>query len=426
MAYRNRSNTFDQKYWTLDEFRQWQDMCLHCGACLGHGPMDPHNNEEISPHDWNSPDRKCPSMEYYKFKTFGGQGRLLNAAAVWRDGAEITEDMIQIMYTCSTCGVCNECCPTFEPMQVILAAREEIVEQGKPMPEPLPELCENMEKKHNLFGLKERAKAVPDLPKKGENLYFTGCYTSYLLPQIGYVNAELLKAGGLDVCHLGEEEFCCGEVARQAGNIELFRKIARENIEKVKATGAKRVICSCAHCFKTWAQDYAWALQEELPFKVVHVIEVLKELVEEGKLKPEIPVDRAVTYHDPCFLRGIDFNDRNAKIPDFVDYHKAARDLMSKIPGLELKEMERYGRWSYCCGVGGKIALNCYPDFAAEIGNERAKEAKQAADEVITACPACYNQLRYTANADDIDLKVQDISMLLAESCGIAVGPMSK
>ena len=96
------------------------------------------------------------------------------------------------------------------------------------------------------------------------------------------------------------------------------------------------------------------------------------------------------------------------------------RKILESIPGLCLTEMERNGRWSYCCGSGAKIALNCYPDYAAETGRVRAEEAAKAAAEVVTACPVCYNQLRFTAKAEGMDLRVNDISLLLAESLGIS------
>ncbi|MDD4160717.1 MAG: (Fe-S)-binding protein [Synergistaceae bacterium] len=395
----------DYSKWTLKDFKEWQDMCMHCGTCVARGPMIPHNNQVLPPPEWQSPDRKCPSFEYYNFKSHTGMGRLLLTASAFRDGTPITDDLINIMYTCCSCNMCNELCPTYMPMSVMLAMREEINEQGLKLPAPLPELYENMEEKHNLFGLEQRAKTLPDLPKKGKNLYFTGCYTSYLLPQIAHVNASLLKMGGLDVCHLGIDEHCCGEVAKQAGNHKLFAKIAEENVEAVKKSGAERVIVSCAHCYKTWNEAYPNVLQQDLPFEVLHVTEVLAELLNEGKLNPEHPIKKKVTYHDPCFLRGKD--------------NTSARTILSKIPGLELKEMDRYGRWSYCCGAGGKIALNCYPDFAASVGSERIEEAKKAADEVITACPVCFNQMRYTAKADKVELSVEDISILLAHSLGI-------
>ncbi|MCD8397380.1 MAG: (Fe-S)-binding protein [Lachnospiraceae bacterium] len=404
MPYNDRE-TLDQEKWTLDQFEEWQDICLNCGACAAHGPIIPHNNEEIPPQEWNSPCHKCPSLDYYKFKSNAGQGRLLLAANLFQKKTPVTDMLTHIMYTCNSCGVCNEICPAYKPMHVILAAKEEILKQGGSAPEPLPELFENMDSAGNLFGLEKRAKALPDLPTEGENLYFTGCYTSYLLPKIGYANAKILKMAGLDVCHLGAAEHCCGEVARQAGNTELFRKIAEDNIRMVEQAGAKRVIVSCAHCYKTWKESYPWIMQKELPFEVVHITEVLDEQIASGKLNPQIPVEREITFHDPCFLRG--------------KVNQSPRNVLHAIPGLKLKEMERYGRWSYCCGAGAKIALNCYPDYAAEIGRERVCEAKEAASEVVTCCPVCYNQLRFTAKEEQIDLDVSDISLVLAESLGI-------
>jgi Fe-S oxidoreductase len=53
-----------------------------------------------------------------------------------------------------------------------------------------------------------------------------------------------------------------------------------------------------------------------------------------------------------------------------------------------------------------KNHLNCYPDFAARSA-AKVKEAKNAADNVVTACPVCFNQLRYTAGAEGIDINVE-------------------
>ena len=396
----------DFSKWQKDDYKEWQDMCMHCGNCVGRGPMIPHNNQELPPHEWQSPDHKCPSFEYYNFKAYTGMGHLLLSAQTWRNNEEFSDDRINIMYQCASCGMCDQLCPTYQPMHVMYAARQDIFDRGCKLPEPLPELFDNMDKTQNLFGLENRAKPLPYLPDKAENVYFTGCYTSYLLPRIAHINARLLLKGGVDICHFGEEEHCCGEVAKQGGNNPLFKKLAEDNVQRVIDAGAKRVIVSCAHCYRTWKEDYPNVLQKDLPFEVVHVTEVLAELIKEGRLKPEKPIERTVTYHDPCGLRG--------------KVNQAPRDILESIPGLTLNEMERYGRWSYCCGSGAKIAQNCYPDFAAFTGKERALEAKEAADSCITACPVCYNQMRYTANSEEIDLSVEDISELLAESVGIS------
>jgi len=395
----------DYNKWTLEMYKEWLDMCTHCGACYARGPIEPHNWRTLPPPAFSSPLRKCPSYEYYKFKTYTGQGRLLLAAALFRGDTEITDDLVNIAYTCASCGICNEICPSHSPLNVILALREEINEGGVPLPAPLKQINDNMKDSHNIFGLEKRSKAIPDLPSKGDDVYFTGCYSSYLLPKITRANIEILKAGGINVAHLGESERCCGEMAKQGGNRSLFKEMASHNVEAVKAAGAKRVIVSCAHGYRTWYTDYP-AILGDLPFEVKHVSQVIADLLKEGNIEFNREIHKKVTYHDPCFLRGL---------------HDAPREILKQIPGLEFQEMERYGRWSFCCGGGAKIALNLYPDFSAATGEERIKEAMDAANNVVTSCPVCFNQLRYAAKAQEAEIEVHDLSILVAEAMDISL-----
>lgn len=389
--------------WTLEMYKDWLDMCIHCGACHGRGPIEPHNWRTLPPPEFSSPDKKCPSYEYYKFKAYTGQGRLLLAADTFSNDKPISDDLVQIAYSCNSCGVCNEICPTHAPLNVILALREEINEQGCSLPAPLERISENMKNNHSIFGKKNSSKNLPDLPTEGEDVYFSGCYTSNILPKSAHAAIEILKAAGINVAYLGDAERCCGEVAKQGGNRTLFKEMAAHNVEAMKAAGAKRIIVSCAHCYKTWQRDYP-ALLGDLPFEVVHISELIADLLDEGKIKFNHEVSRKVTYHDPCFLRGM---------------HGAARKILTNIPGLELTEMERYGRWSYCCGAGAKIALNCYPEFSAATGKERLDEALAAADQVVTACPVCHSQFTKTARAEKVEIEVHELSILAAEAMGI-------
>jgi heterodisulfide reductase subunit D len=395
--------------WNLEQYREWLDSCDHCGGCAARGPINPHNNVELPPHEWQSPNNKCPSFEYYKFRSHTGYGRVQLASSRFRDNTPITDDLVNIAYTCASCGICNEICPTHGPMNVILALREEIVYQGCNVPSPLDGMFANMEHAHNLFGLECRRRPVPELPKTGKDVYFTGCYTSYLLPKLGSAGIAILKASGLEPAHLGEDEHCCGEVAKQAGNLPLFRRMAEENVAAMEKAGAKRVIVNCAHCYKTWRIDYPNAVGRELPFEVAHITDVIAELIKTGKIKFQREQNETVTFHDPCFLRE---DHKENMVP---------REILGAIPGVKLAEMERWGRWSYCCGAGGKIAENCYPDFAASVGSERIREAKDAAGKVITACPVCYNQLRFSAKNEEVEIEVDDITTVVAKAMGLEI-----
>lgn len=394
---------------TLEQYRESADLCLHCGACFARGPIVPHNWRELPPHEWDSPLHKCPSFEYYRFRAYTGQGRNILAALTFLDRIGVSDDLIHIAYTCTSCGICDKICPPQKPSYSVLALREELCERNAGLPEPLGRIDENIRRHHNIFGHKKRAESIKDLrlPARGEDVFFTGCYTSYVLPKSAKATVEILKAGGIDVAHLGEAERCCGEVPKQEGNRKLFAEMATHNVETMKQAGAKRVIVSCAHGYRTWKIDYPTVVGD-LPFDVVHVSELFAELLEEDKIKFSKEIRKTVTYHDPCFL-------------GHCGLYDPPRKLLNGIPGLELREMERYGKWAYCCGAGAKISLNCYPDFAAAIGRERVLEAKQVADHVVTACPVCFSQLRNAAKRENIEMEVCELSLVVAEAMGIEI-----
>ena len=74
-------------------------------------------------------------------------------------------------------------------------------------------------------------------------------------------------------------------------------------------------------------------------------VELIAELVEQGRIELSNAVERTVTYHDPCRL-----NKRKG-------VHKAPRDLLRAIPGLTFKDVDHVTQWSYCSGGGGGLPI---------------------------------------------------------------------
>src|SRR4030042_149641 len=127
-----------------------------------------------------------------------------------------------------------------------------------------------------------------------------------------------------------------GKPRRRPRRNSQAEKSARYNVEAMKKAGAKRVILSCAHGYHMWKNDYPRYVGQ-LPFEVIHVTELLAKLLEEGKIAFRHEINGKITYHDPCFLG------RHGKV------YEQPRKVLKSIPGLELVEMERCGKWSYCC-----------------------------------------------------------------------------
>jgi heterodisulfide reductase subunit D len=390
-----------------DFLNDWTLCATQCGACYYHGPIIPHNWLELPPPEWSPPSRKCPSFEFFKFKAYTGVGRGDLASIIFEDKAyPVTDDLIEVIYTCTGCGMCSEICYKLRPLTAIFAIREELVQRGAKLPEPLQKIDSNIDTLNNMFGAKKAPEIVKKVPAASEDLYFAGCVARFRKPEVVKATIEILKAGGIDIAYLGEEEKCCGLIPGHDGNTAILERKAAQNIDAFKNAGAKRIIVSCAHCYKTLKVDYK-LIAGELPFEVVHVAEIFSRLIDEDKIRLTKKINKKITYHDPCFLG------RYCHVLD------EPRKVLNSIPGLDLVEMEPHGKWSHCCGSGTKITSSCYPEFTAAITKWRLEEGKKAAHTVVTACTTCFSHMDKAVKKDGIELEIYDLPALVAEAMGI-------
>jgi heterodisulfide reductase subunit D len=394
------------KKMNLQDFQKRWVCDIQCGSCYVHAPLVPHNWLELPPREWAPPYRKCPSYDYFKFKAYTAVGRGNLASMVFNDkDFKVSPDLLKIVYTCTNCGMCSEICHR-APLTAIWSLREELVRRGVPLPDPLPRIDSNIQRFHNRFGAAKSPLNLPGIPRTAENIYFAGCSGRLEHSEITLDTLAVLKAAGMEIGCLGNAEQCCGFIPGHSGNTWLLEEQARKNIETLRKSGAKRVIVSCAHCYKALKLDYP-LIAGNLPFKVVHVAELLAELIEEKKIQFKSVVDENITYQDPCFLG------RHGHI------FQEPRAVLRSIPGITLTEMERSGKWAYCCGSGANITAACYPEFSNAVSLERLTEAKRAAGTVVTACNSCFSQLHRTVQQEKIDLQVRDLSSLVAIAMGI-------
>jgi len=270
---------------------------------------------------------------------------------------------------------------------------------------------QNIQKNNNPFGEKfvfrtKWAEGI-DLPEKGEALYFPGCYAAYKYPQVARATVNICKSLGYSVAYLAEREVCCGTHFLWDGETRMARTWATRLSRVITEAGAKRVIVSCADCYRSLKVDYP-ALLGELSFEVLHISQVLAALLMENKIRFKKPVTGKVTYHDPCRLGRLGGG-----------IYEPPRDVLRAIPGLELVEMPRRRRWAWCCGGGGLVVLNAFPDFARWTASQRLAEAKVVADTLVTACAHCVVNLEDANQAHSLGLKIYDLPVLVAEAMGI-------
>jgi Fe-S oxidoreductase len=237
-----------------------------------------------------------------------------------------------------------------------------------------------------------------------EILYFSCCYTSYdpRLKKVAQAMAQILNKAGVDFGILGSKENCCGESVRKAGNEEAFKHLARENIKTFVDNGVKKILLSSPHCYHTFKNEYPEFM---VNFEVVHVSQYLFQLLQEGRLELAKEYEKKVTYHDPCYLG------RHNGVYD------EPREVLKKVPGLELREMAESREDSLCCGMGGGRIWFETP-VAERFSNLRLEQAMGVGAEVLaTSCPYCITQFedsRLTLE-DSEAIQIKDITEIILE-----------
>ncbi|MCK4280238.1 MAG: hypothetical protein KAW94_06650, partial [Candidatus Thorarchaeota archaeon] len=237
--------------------------------------------------------------------------------------------------------------------------------------------------------------------KDAKVAYYVGCTGAYRQQGVAKHTASILKKLGVDFTIL-TEEVCCGSPILRTGQKKIFNTVMNENLEMFKDFDL--LLFSCAGCYRTFRLDYPKQSGKPLPFKVAHTLDIVYDLITEGKLKIENPYNKKVTWHDPCHtIRHIGLSIEKKILENsenwLLDSRKATkakeawyerpREVIRAIPGMDFIEMYRIKGNSFCCGAGGGVKTQ-FADMANDTARERIKEAASTGAEVLlTSCPFC-------------------------------------
>jgi Fe-S oxidoreductase len=383
------------------------EACTNCGRCQDGCPA--HLSQKPL-----SPRRVIQNLKEHLWRD---GSKLLKTPVEQRQPEALMEKTVSEdeLWACTFCLNCYEQCPVFiSAFDKIIDMRRYLVLMETKYPSELREVFRNMERRSNPWGVEKHLRSdwAQDLGVKTlaedpevEFLYYPGCFKGYddRNKKVAISMVKILKNLGMKFGILGKEEGCCGDPARRIGNEYLYKMLAEANIETFHRYQVKKILTTCPHCFNNLKNEYP---QFGGDFEVIHQIDFLNDLLQQKKVKPKGGSPLTVTYHDSCYLGR------------YNQLYDEPRNILTSIPGVSLKEMERTRSRSFCCGGGGG-RMWMEEHIGKRINESRIEQAlKLKPDVVATACPYCLTMLEDGLKAKGAadSVKVLDIAELLEKS----------
>jgi Fe-S oxidoreductase len=414
--------------------------CTECGRCQTHCPTyltgkpltHKQVNQDIKQWVWSHQGELATgkTKDGKDWEVPGIIGEVLKAETVW---------------ACTSCGWCETACPVFiENVPRLMEMRRYKVQVEADFPPEAQRVFEGMERQGNPWGIGQdkRDEWAEDLhlPTWGdgggpyEYLFFVGCAGSYddRMKKVSRSMVRILREAGIKFATLSKQEACTGDPARRLGNEYLFQTLAKNNVDTMNSLGVKAVITQCPHCFNTIKNEYP---DFGGKYEVWNHTEFINHLLQAKRIKLGKVMNAQLTYHDPCYLG------RHNGVYD------APREALAAIPGLQVVEMQRSKRESFCCGAGGgrmwleehegtrinharvnEIALTLqhakdpstpFPSATDKHKPGQVGDYKGPAEGLVAvACPFCHTMVRDGMNDTNRTdtVKVKDVAELVADA----------
>ncbi len=214
---------------------------------------------------------------------------------------------------------------------------------------------------------------------------FLGCVADVMFRHVHWACARVLQEAGCEVVVPNDQQ-CCGAMEYHTGQTESATHRALANVDAfgnqlvdvvlVNVAGCGAMLKEYTHLEKAGHSNSEDANRlNKFAEKVRDITEYLAEL---DLAAPEGELPIRVVYQDACHLKHAQQIDQ------------APRELLRKIPGLEILEILEP---NICCGAAGSYNLQ-QPEMSDELGNRKINHIlEKSPDAIVSANAGCALQL---------------------------------
>ncbi|TPE68782.1 (Fe-S)-binding protein [Halalkalibacterium halodurans] len=388
---------------------KWAD-CVHCGMCL----------------------EACPTYELTGHEQQSPRGRVHLIKSVAEGKLEVNEAFADPVFTCLDCRACETACPADVEVGGLIEEARGQIRQALPLSGwkkvvshlflrglfPYPHRLHalgSLVKVYQKVGIRKAVRktgllhlfpehfadmeaVIPEVSTPVQKRYrkksfikakgkskqrvalLAGCVMDVMFSEVNEATIRVLTRNGNDVS-LPKDQTCCGALHVHAGDREMGRRLAKQNMKAFE--NEETIIVNAAGC-GSMLQEYPELFREvdrewyeRAEAFAEKVKDVSKHLYDTGYEKPKRKVRAKVAYHDACHLA----HGQNVR--------QEPRDLLLKIPGVELIPMENADR---CCGSAGIYNLT-HPKMASRVLEKKMECVPSDVEMVSMGNPGCMLQM---------------------------------
>jgi len=400
---------------------------------------------------------ECPTYGATKIEWDAARGRINLAGELASGSMALDEELYDPADTCLMCRSCYENCPskidTPKAMQIVRAMRfadgkmplpyRLVFEKVFPHPKfmsfgahvlsgaqalKLFKMLDNqmVARAMPIFG--DVISSVPDLPikqarqsipllnkavgkRQGRVLYFLGCATDFVYPEIACDTVRILQMQGMEV--IVPPVSCCGLPAFTYGHMTGAKFLAQHNLEIFGRNEFDAIVGDCTTCI-SFLKEYGQLFDQEEEEKQKNLSVELAEkcyditafLAKFGCNEFNQEIKQNITLHMPCH------------VARYLNTTKVVENMAQSIPGVNVIKADNQ---NICCGGAGSYCFS-QPGRSKLILDRKMEGIYQTDAEIVsTVCPACIMQiqsgLKRNAKRNDVrPVKVMHLVQLLAKA----------